>query len=326
MPAVEAAISTHALTLFSMTNSKFDSDFNELVAVAQASLAAFWEAGDPLARNSAVDSRIPEIAQYGVMSPGKRIRSVLTLACGEVLGVGPERLGSVVRAVEFLHASSLIHDDLPALDGDTLRRGRPTAHVVFGEGLALLGGDALIGLALESVATDPVLDAETRASLVALFSRAYVEVCVGQALDLRQTEEVFRDLTEVERAEALYLRHKKKTGALFSAACASSALIKENGEKSTDLSNFQAFGEELGVLFQITDDLLDATASTAELGKHAQTDSKLGKVTFTSLLGLDGAARAADQSVLRLRNLIAPYGARAEFLNSFVGQIRERKR
>jgi geranylgeranyl diphosphate synthase type II len=237
-------------------------------------------------------ARLLETMRYAVFSGGKRLRPVLALASCEAFGGQVENALAPAAAVEMVHTYSLIHDDLPAMDDDDLRRGRPTAHKAFGEAEAILAGDALLTLAFEVMATHPVGEAAAsrRAKAVAALARGagHSGMVGGQLADL-----------EAERrppAEApIEWIHRHKTGALLAASVEIGAL--HAGASPDDLAAIARFGEAVGLAFQITDDVLDCTASAEALGKTPGKDVRSGKATYPALLGLDESRREAKRLV-----------------------------
>jgi geranylgeranyl pyrophosphate synthase len=238
-----------------------------------------------LPASSELAPRLVEAMRYAVLGGGKRIRPLLTCATATSLGAPLDHALTPGCAVEFLHAYSLIHDDLPSMDDDDLRRGRPSCHKAFDEATAILAGDALQALAFECVSGAPGLSAETRIEMAGTLARSvgYAGMVGGQALDMAATGASL----ELEQLRSM---HSAKTGALISASVRLGALIAGNGAAP----GLDAFGEHLGLAFQVVDDLLDATGSTESLGKSAGADSARGKSTFPALLGLEGARATVE--------------------------------
>lgn len=239
--------------------------------------------------------------RYSTLAGGKRLRPILFLAAADVLGGGgalsrPE-LAEAAASLELFHTYSLIHDDLPCMDDDSLRRGKPTCHVVFGEATALLAGDALQTLGFEVLSTRPRGEAAAgrRAEAVALLAAAIgVDgMAGGQALDLQYTGHagVLGDGVEARLREV----HAKKTGRLLSVSPELGAL--HAGADAGLRASIASFGRALGLLFQIADDLLDVTADSGTLGKTAGKDSAQGKLTYPSVFGLEGAYRERDAAL-----------------------------
>lgn len=225
--------------------------------------------------------------RWSLFAGGKRLRPALAIAVGEAFGAAREVLLATAAALEMLHTYSLIHDDLPAMDDDDLRRGRATCHVQFDEATAILAGDALQSLAFQTIAGDPLLEVETRLKLVAMIAGAVGTpngMVAGQALDLAAE-------AHSVAAAGLAAIHHKKTGALINAAACAGALIA--GAASPVVDQVTAYAAHLGLLFQITDDLLDVTASAADLGKTPGKDERAQKATYVSLFGLEQAKTMA---------------------------------
>jgi geranylgeranyl diphosphate synthase type II len=227
--------------------------------------------------------------RYSLEAGGKRVRPVLCLlACEAVGGTSTQALPGAL-ALEYVHTYSLIHDDLPAMDDDDLRRGRPTNHKVFGEGHAILAGDALLTEAFGVLASAD-LDPTKRAEALKLLAEGagWRGMAGGQALDLEGEKVASYDL------DHLRLIHRLKTGALLRASLEIGAVL--GGAAPAERAALRAYGEAIGLAFQIQDDILDATATDADLGKRAGKDAGRGKITYPSLLGLDGARKALSEA------------------------------
>jgi geranylgeranyl pyrophosphate synthase len=238
--------------------------------------------------------RLHAAIRWSVFAGGKRFRPALLIAIGETFGAERDRLIHTAAAIEMIHTYSLIHDDLPAMDDDDLRRGRATCHKQFDEATAILAGDVLQTLAFKSVADDATLPAETRIRLVALISTASgtpYGMVAGQQLDL---DGEGRELD----LDGISTIHHHKTGALISAAAQCGAVIA--GAANKEIAAISEYADKLGLLFQITDDLLDATQTTERLGKTAGKDAAVRKSTYVSLLGIENtrsaAARTSDEA------------------------------
>ena len=237
-------------------------------------------------------ARLLETMRYAVFSGGKRLRPVLALASCEAFGGRVKDALAPAAALEMVHTYSLIHDDLPAMDDDDLRRGRPTAHKAFGEAEAILAGDALLTLAFEVMATRPAGEAAAsrRAEAVAVLARraGHSGMVGGQLADLLAERR--------PPAEApIEWIHRHKTGALLAASVEIGAL--HAGAAANDLAAIARYGEAMGLAFQITDDVLDRTASAEALGKTPGKDEKSGKATYPALVGLDESRREARRLV-----------------------------
>lgn len=228
--------------------------------------------------------------RWSIFAGGKRLRPALLLAMGRALGARDARLLDTACALEMIHTYSLIHDDLPAMDDDDLRRGRPTCHVQFGEATAILAGDALQTLAFQTIAEDESIAPDVRVRVIGELARAAGTpggMIAGQAYDLAaESREVTNE--ELERI------HRHKTGALMISAARCGALIANAPPSS--LAAVTRYASALGLLFQITDDLLDVTATAADLGKTPGKDARARKATYPAIYGLD-AARERAQTV-----------------------------
>ncbi len=233
---------------------------------------------------------LEEAMRYSLLAGGKRIRPVLALATAHAVGIPTEAVLPLAGALELIHTYSLIHDDLPAMDDDSLRRGRPTCHVRYGEGIAILAGDALYAEAIRLVVADLRADASRIiACLCELTAASGVQGMVGgQYIDVS-------GVVEDDGAELRRL-HELKTGRLIGAAIECPLLLADDQTRSTTLPDFRAFATELGVLFQIVDDILDVTGTDDALGKPQGSDERHGKVTYVSRYGLDGARAMAAES------------------------------
>lgn len=233
-----------------------------------------------LPEESVPPTKVHAAIRWSVFAGGKRFRPILTFAVGQTFGAPPAQLLATACALEMIHTYSLIHDDLPSMDDDDLRRGRATCHIRFGEATAILAGDALQTLAFKTVSEDEELSALRRMQLVREIARASGTpdgMVAGQAHDL---EAESRDVS----AEELEQIHRLKTGALIIAAARAGAIIADASE--TELAAITNYAAQLGLLFQITDDLLDITATAATLGKTPGKDMRSKKATYPSLYGI----------------------------------------
>ncbi len=234
------------------------------------------------------DQRLHEAMRYASLDGGKRVRAVLVYTTGAALGLPPEPLDGAACAVELIHAYSLVHDDLPAMDNDDLRRGKPTCHKAFDEATAILCGDALQTLAFELLASDASLqvDDNQRIRMIGELARASGSrgMAGGQAIDIAAAG------TRLDLA-ALQGMHRYKTGALIRASIRLAAIAGRADEAQQQA--LDSYAEAIGLAFQIQDDILDVTADTATLGKPQGSDEAQDKPTYTSLLGLDGARQKA---------------------------------
>lgn len=280
-----------------------------------------------LADRLAFDSRCPlplqEAMAYSLLAPGKRLRPLLVLLASEACGGQIERAMPAACAVEMVHAYSLIHDDLPAMDDDDLRRGRPTCHKVFGEALAILAGDALLARAFEVLAGEiqpPPLAATCCAALAA--AAGACQLVGGQADDLAaeraEVPPARQGLSELESI------HQRKTGAMIRVSLRLGAMTA--GAKPRQLAALDDYGQKLGLAFQITDDLLDVRSTEAATGKRVGKDADRGKLTFPRLLGLEASAARAEQLIAEACETLAPFGAQAAGLDALARYVLERNR
>jgi len=222
--------------------------------------------------------------RWSVFAGGKRFRPALVFAVGKTFGAVEANLARTAAAIEMIHTYSLIHDDLPAMDDDDLRRGRETCHIKFGEATAILAGDRLQTLAFQAIAEDEKLTEKIRVKLIAEIAQSAARMVDGQQLDL----EAEKRKVSIEELKNI---HQNKTGAMISASARAGAIIAEASE--AELNFVTIYAEKLGLLFQITDDLLDATQTTAILGKTAGKDERAEKATYVSLYGLEEARKLA---------------------------------
>lgn len=236
--------------------------------------------------------RLHEAMRYAVFNGGKRVRPLLVYATGECLGVDPDLLDAPAVAIELIHAFSLVHDDLPAMDDDDLRRGKPTVHIRYDEATAILAADALVPLAFLAIARLETASTATRTALVRLVADACGSIGMtgGQSIDLA-AEGATLSPAELEHMYSL------KTGALIHASIVSACLLHDaiDPEQAAALD---AFGRDIGIAFQIKDDILDVVGDTDVIGKPAGSDAKLDKATWPSLFGLD-ASRARCEELLQ---------------------------
>lgn len=272
---------------------------------------------------SALDAAIADLPQgelrdamaYATVG-GKRLRAFLVMESARLHGVQAEAALPVAAAVEALHAYSLVHDDLPAMDDDDLRRGMPTCHVQWSEATAILAGDALQTLAFDLLARDQIGDAAARLRLIRAFSNAVGArgMVWGQALDIAaETAADPLDLKAVKRLQGA------KTGALIRFAAISGALIAD-----ADSAALDDYATALGLAFQIADDILDITGDEDVTGKRVGKDADAGKATFVSLLGLEGAQDEARRYVARAEDALSPYGDAAGNLRDLARFVIER--
>jgi geranylgeranyl diphosphate synthase type II len=232
---------------------------------------------------------LEEAMRYSLLAGGKRVRPVLALATASAIGTDPSSVLPFAAALELIHTYSLIHDDLPAMDDDALRRGRPTCHVAFGEDVAILAGDGLYAEAFKHLLTEQQGRSESvlRAAAELAFATGVSGMVGGQYLDVAASAPT--------GGEGLRHLHELKTGRLIRASVDCVLLLDGTQEPAT-ISHFKQFASELGVLFQIVDDILDVTGSQEALGKASGSDERLGKRTYVTEFGLDGARKLANES------------------------------
>jgi farnesyl diphosphate synthase len=254
--------------------------------------------------------------RYAALGGGKRVRALLAYASGELAGADAGLVDHAAVAVELIHAYSLVHDDLPCMDDDVLRRGKPTCHVAYGEAVALLAGDALQTLAFEVLAKAPLSQAQAQIAMLAEAAGSH-GMAGGQALDLAHAGDAL-SLNELERMHAL------KTGALIHAAvrlgAACGRTLDQAGDEALD-----RYAAAVGLGFQIVDDVLDVEGTAHSLGKTAGKDAMQGKATYVSLLGLDAAKKRVAELRDEAHTALLAFGAGARRLNELADWIALRK-
>jgi len=283
--------------------------------VEEALIHCMLPAAGPLARHI-------EAMRYSLFAGGKRVRPVLCLAAAEALGSDPAPLLPVASALECIHTYSLIHDDLPAMDDDELRRGKPTNHVVFGEAAAILAGDGLLTLAFDLM-SDPALRSHIsdtdRLRLIQVVARAAgpMGMVGGQALDVASEGQAVD-------FETLRTIHRCKTGALITCSVQVGAIIGR-----ADAAQYEAltrYGEAIGLAFQIVDDLLNVEGSTEELGKAAGSDAEREKATYPAFFGVEGTRAKAQEAVAMAETALVGFDHQADPLRLLARYIINRKR
>ena len=233
---------------------------------------------DSIQSTSSSKDRLKDIMKYSALASGKRFRPILTYTVASLYDVTIEKVDSCACAIELIHIYSLIHDDLPAMDDDDIRHNQPTSHKVYGEAQAILAGDALQALAFQVISNDPLLDYETKVKLLGLLSESSYKMAEGQSIDLSIVSQ------NVE-LDVLNDMHKKKTGALLGCAINFGALLNETSEK--DLSILESFSSNIGLAYQVQDDVLDVTTADEILGKRQNSDSRKNKPSYPSIIGID---------------------------------------
>jgi geranylgeranyl diphosphate synthase, type II len=280
---------------------------------------------------SACPARLGEAIRYSLLAPGKRVRPALALMACEAVGGNRQSALAGAVAVEMVHAYSLVHDDLPAMDDDDLRRGRPTTHIRFDEATAILAGDALLAMSFEHLArqvADPVLGHRC----ISILARAAGPECLvgGQSDDLAAESMTGRGSADASepRGDAalpsLEAIHRRKTGALIDASVAIGAIL--GGANQQALSALQNYSRPLGLAFQVVDDCLDHSATDVDMGKRTGKDAARGKLTYPGLLGLAEARRYADRLVEESLAAIEVFGSDARRLRWLAGFVRDRTR
>ena len=253
--------------------------------------------------------------RYSLFAGGKRLRPILCMAAAETVSGDSAGVERPAGALELLHTYSLIHDDLPALDNDDYRRGRPTCHKVFGEAMAVLAGDALLTLAFQVLSGIEDVPSERRVRMLAELSRAAGTVdgmIGGQVADLEA------EGTPVEAKHLEYI-HRSKTGALIRAAVRIGAVY--GGATKDELGALSGYGERVGLAFQIVDDILDVVGTSQALGKTTGKDAAQNKATFPALYGVDASRREAEQHLNGALDAVKPFGERAERLRQIAERI-----
>ena len=272
-----------------------------------------------LPRPGSVPVTVRRAMAYSLFPGGKRLRPILAIAACRALGGRVADVLPAGAAIEMIHTYSLIHDDLPALDNDDLRRGRATSHRVFGEAMAILAGDALLTLAFRVLSTLPGSTPDVRSALVAELSDAAGTVdgmIGGQVADLEA-------VSNPPNAEMLEYIHRSKTAALFRAAV-SMAAIAERAEPAT-LARLAKFGQTAGLAFQIADDILDVESSTEALGKTAGKDAAQKKATYPALYGVERSRQLASEWIAEAKAMLDPFGERASVLRELADRLVFRK-
>jgi len=274
-------------------------------------------------RYPSAPSRLLEAIQYSLMAGGKRLRPALILESARACGSGhsndnpsPTALAAAA-AMELIHTFSLVHDDLPAMDDDDLRRGRPTNHKVYGEAMAILAGDAMTTIAFEIIARDA--EPKLVGALVVELAHASgpAGMIGGQVIDMDDSHK------PANLAELQHL-HRMKTGALLTASCRMGAIAASAAP--AHLTALESFGRHLGLAFQIVDDVLDQTATTQELGKATKKDAAKGKITYPMLIGLDESRREARKQLDAALEVVQPLGTKADGLRALAAFVVERNK
>ena len=262
---------------------------------------------------------IHQAMRYSIFAGGKRLRPILAIAAGEVFGASEQELMPVACALEMIHTYSLIHDDLPAMDDDDLRRGMPTSHVKFGEAMAILAGDALLTQAFVTLADYETSQPERKARIISEMAHAAATknaLIGGQVLDMQSEG---NPVTGAQLEEI----HRGKTGALIRCEVRIGAIT--GGASEAELNALTVYGEKAGLAFQVADDLLDETATSEELGKTAGKDAASNKATYTALYGIDGARQMANRLCSGAIDTLRSLACDTEMLQAIALFIVERK-
>jgi farnesyl diphosphate synthase len=281
------------------------------IAASAAAVDAMLETVLP--KPSGPQGRVQEAMRYATFAGGKRLRPFLVLHASKLFGVPESRSLRVGAAIEVLHTYSLVHDDLPCMDDDDLRRGRPTTHIAFDEMTAVLAGDALLTIAFEILAqplTHPA--AEVRVALVARLAEAagHDGMIGGQVIDMLADSLKGGEQFGVEDVVNL---QRLKTGQLFEFSCEAGPILGQASDQ--DRARFRAYAREMGVVFQITDDLLDVTSTAEKTGKKVGKDADKGKATLVTLLGVEGARAEARRRADAAIAALGPYASRSPALS-----------
>lgn len=290
-------------------------DIEQYLARKREAVEHYLEAHLPTPEDS--PAILHEAMRYSLLAGGKRIRPILTVAAAEAIGPPPAAVLPVACAFELIHTYSLIHDDLPAMDNDDFRRGKATNHKVYGDGMAVLAGDGLQAMAFEwcsraDMVTDVDLRCQVRIIEELALGAGTAGMVGGQALDLQAEHQ------QVEW-EALQQIHARKTGRLIRAAVRCGALL--SGATLTQFEHLTGYAEDIGLAFQITDDVLDVTGTREALGKNAQTDGERGKQTYPSIYGLEGARQLARECTNRARTRLASFDGKADPLRELARYV-----
>ena len=294
-------------------NGAFDDWMKTVQAASENDLSGFLPAA------TTIPTKLHAAMRYALLGGGKRVRPLLVYAAGALFGADAAILSRAAAAVEMIHAYSLVHDDMPCMDDDELRRGKPTVHVAYDEATALLVGDALQSQAFLVLAEADSIPPARQVAMLRLLAHASgsAGMCGGQAIDL---DSVGLSLT----LEQLERMHQLKTGALLRASVVLGALAGKELDEA-ELAALNAYARAIGLAFQVVDDVLDATADSATLGKTAGKDAADNKPTYVSILGLEPSRVLAEQLRLDAHAALAPFGEQAMRLRELADLIVQRK-
>ena len=264
------------------------------------------------------NSKLIPAMKYGLFPGGKKIRSKILIDIGSLLSIDYKTLISIGAAVECIHAYSLIHDDLPCMDNDKIRRGKPSTHIKFGESTAVLAGNSLLTMAFE-ILSSPTLKVSDiiKVNLIKKLSECsgHLGIAGGQFLDLSYEKKKISQNKIIEM-------EIKKTGKLFSFCCMAPAIIKKKNAK--EIKSFENIGSDIGLLFQIADDLIDFKGDSKKAGKKTGKDQKKGKATLISLLGHMNAIKYCDKIILKINKSIKKYGSNSKNIEETLNYILNR--
>ncbi|MFZ1992188.1 MAG: polyprenyl synthetase family protein [Alphaproteobacteria bacterium] len=277
-------------------------------ALSQAASAVDLELARVLPEPHGLHARIQEAMRYAITAGGKRLRPFLVIESAKLFNVDPAYALRAAAAIELVHTYSLVHDDLPCMDDDDLRRGQPTVHVAFDEATAVLVGDALLTIAFEVLASEKTHpSAEVRCQLIARLAEASGSngMIGGQMIDMEAPNQSLS-------ADSIILLQRMKTGALFEFACEAGAILAQAGHEHRE--RLRGYARDFGLVFQITDDLLDALSTAEKAGKAVGKDQEQGKATLISAFGVSGARSKAEQLARRAAEALVPYGTTAAAL------------
>ncbi|AKU22513.1 polyprenyl synthetase family protein [Massilia sp. MB5] len=291
--------------------------FQDWMKTIQAGMEHDMSAYLPAA--SALPQKLHEAMRYALLGGGKRVRPLLVYAAGNLFGADAAALSRAAAALEMIHAYSLVHDDMPCMDDDALRRGKPTVHIAYDEATALLVGDALQAQAFAVLAEADTLPPARQVAMLRLLAQAAgsAGMCGGQAIDLAS---VGLSLT----LQQLEQMHQLKTGALLRASVVLGALAGKDLD-AAELQALNDYSRAIGLAFQVVDDILDATADSATLGKTAGKDAADNKPTYVSILGLEPSQALAEKLRLDAHAALAPFGDNAQRLRELADLIVQRK-
>jgi farnesyl diphosphate synthase len=305
--------------------ARFKHQLDRVAAGTEDTLAALL-AADPAPGETLRPARLLEAMRYASLGGGKRLRPFLVVESARLFGVDERQALMTAAALECVHCYSLVHDDLPAMDDDALRRGRPTAHKAFDEATAILAGDGLLTFAFDILSRPQThADAAVRIGLVSALARAagVGGMAGGQMLDLAAEGRFASTANEALDVEGIRTLQAMKTGALLRFACVSGALL--GGADAAARAALEAYGTAIGEAFQVADDLLDVDGDAATVGKATGKDAAAHKATFVSLLGVDGARARLSDLVAQAEASLAPFGADGDVLKAAARFIAERR-